>query len=732
MSVAVLRNRWKSGEHVGAQKPVLRGYVRTTQLGRNWRSVSQDLVFSHVPGWWGGNKIWHGRWRMRTGWKALPNILSVDIDQDFDQNGVASGTIEIDNLAMVEELGASGVYHAIHRGHYGPFVGGRATSLGLPPTGDKNEWFDILNDKSSAIILVAGYGDEVVPIFEGLVNDCDIASRPDRLTLTCRDPGQVLTDQPVFLNAKARHVPDPITFCDRRQADETEDAALGAEASTASSSYPPRFAIDGSEETEWRSQNYDRAQPGELPFIEIAVPHGRYETIKLHPRFSDMTAYVAIKARDANAPDGGARKVNFGVSYDDNSWINEGIGHVPGTTIPFVTRLDGLGASERTFSLPDYGYQLGDDSRIRIYFTNLSHEKATNGKGRSYQAGVIEMKGVRRTVTDEAKQKRWILVDDLADVVKTVFQWCGLNSWEVETTGVRLKEKTTFNRGHFLIDIINAASEQVGYVFYMKPREEFDEDDLGEQGDIENSMGIAVWRQSNALRVGNGVRDNVEVIHEDETLNGIEMKWTDEPLAFNIRVRGRRVKKKRHAVALADNEPAFGGNRGPGRTLGGDTTRRWMYVYQPPWSRGAFKAGQDGGDYRNGNIKKYEVHHDEKLKSLGECKVAALLIAYREAMEAGQANFEAPCMPTIYLDHQCALFDTGTGLSTRMYVAQRQISYRGGEEGNFKMALAGPLLDLPDITVVRKELIQVLRDEGLDPGLSRWEAEKFSAVYRNN
>lgn len=663
----------------------------------------------------------------------MPQIFSVDIDQDFDQNGVASATIEMDNILFAAKEGVAGIFHAIERGHFSPFAGSSPGIKGLGPTAEQNEWFDILNDKSSQIMLLAGYGDQVVPVFEGFVNDCDMASRPDKLTLTVRDPGQTLTDQPVFLNAKARHVPDPITFADRLKADDTEDVGSGAEANTTAGGHPARFVLDDDENTAWISRDYDHTSPGELPFIEITIPHGRYATVKIEPRFPGVTAYVAILARDANAPgNNGAKKVNSGTDLPDNAWVDEGNGHVPGTTIPYTTKLDELRAKEKQISLPDYGYQLGDDSKIRIYFDNLSRQPANGSKGWSYQAGVIELKGVSREIKDQAVERRWILVDDLADVVRTVFQWCGLNAWEVETTGVRLKSPTTFNRGHMLIDIITAASEQVGYVFYMKPREEFDEDDLGKQGDIENAAGIAVWRQSNALRTGNGVRDDVEVIREDQTLTGIDMKWSDEPLAFNIRVRGRRTEPKVKLTAIANAEPATGANRGPGRTLGGDKTKRFMYVYQPPWSRGAFKAGVDGGDYRNGNIKKYVVHHDSKLETLQECKVAALLIAYREAMEAGQAQLEAPCMPTIMLDHQCALFDSGTGLSTRMYVATRQISIKTGEEAGFKMALGGPLLDLPDIKTVRTELIQVLRDAGLDPGLSRWEYQNFGYIYRNN
>lgn len=734
MPSAVMRQRWRSGRHVGSQKPTLRGYIRTAQLGRNWRSVPQDLVYSHVPGWWGGNKIWHGRWRARTGWKALPQIFSVDVDQDFDQNGVASATIEMDNVVMDARTGVAGIFHAIERGHFAPFAGSNPGAKGLGPTAEKNEWFDVLNDKSSQVIILAGYGNEVEPIFEGFINDCDLGSRPDKITLTARDAGQTLTDQPVFLNAKARHVPDPITFCDRLEADETEDVGSAAQANTSSSGHPVRFVLDGDQNTEWISRDYNASNPNELPYVEFSLPHGRYESIKIHPRYSGMTTYIAILARDANAAGdegAGARKVSKGIKYDDNSWISEGLGQVPGTDIPYVRKMDDLRAKERQIGFPDYGYQLGDGSKIRIYFADLPRVP-NDGKGWAYRAGLIEVAAVKRTIKGEAVEKRWILVDDLADVVRTVFQWCGLNAWEVETTGVRLKAKATFNRGNMLIDIINAASEQVGYVFYMKPREFFDEDDLGKQGDIEAASGIAVWRQSNALRTGNGVRDSVETIHEDQTLTGIEMKSTDEPMAFNIRVRGRRTQKKLALTAIADAQPATGQNRGVGRTLGAEKVKRFMYVYQPPWSRGAFKAGEDGGDYRNGNIKKYVVHHDSKLLSLQECKVAALFIAYREAMEAVQAQFEAPALPSIFLDHQCALFDTGTGLSTRMYVATRQLSFTAGEEGEFKMALGGPLLDLPDIKTVRQELIAVLRDAGLDPGLSRWEYQNFGYIYRNN
>ena len=210
-------------------------------------------------------------------------------------------------------------------------------------------------------------------------------------------------------------------------------------------------------------------------------------------------------------------------------------------------------------------------------------------------------------------------------------------------------------------------------------------------------------------------------------LQGINARFTDEPLAYSIRVRGKKLSKK-HG----------------GRTLGGDDTPRCMYVYRPPWSRGDrgdvfnYYGGNDphrtlsgAPDYRNGNIKKYVVHHDEKLRNVDECKIAALFIAFREALESATATIEFPGFPPLQLDHQLAVFDTGTGLSTRIWVAAKQIEFQGGPQAHFKMSIGGALIDLPDITRVRDELVRSLRNTNLNPGLSSWEIRNNAHSYRN-
>lgn len=711
---AVMKSRWQSGNHVGEAKPVMRAYVRTTRLRRAYRQVPADEVYASIPGLpkgLGPKEVWKGIWDPKSEWVRLPNVLLFRGEQDFDSNGVQTATIDIDNVGMVETVGVNGIYRQIVRGHMAPFRGFDPQGK-RAPVGEQNEWYDLLNDKSTEIMVVAGYGDVVFPVFNGLINDVDMASHPDRLTLTCRDAGQVVTDQQVFINAKVRHVKDPITFCDRLQADDTEKVFHSPNASDWTSGFNPTH-IAG--EGRWRSQPRDHDHPGnDLPWLQIGLPHGRYESFSLKPTWGGMGCYVAIKARDLNAPGGqGARKHVDGTNYADGEWIDEGNGNIPGTSIPWVKHIDTIRVGENIYMLPDNGYDLGDDTILRLYFDDLNYSIVKGTKNLAYHAGVDRFWGVKRNLSEEAKREDWILVDDLSDVVKTVFQWCGINAWEIETTGVRLKDKSVWNRGNFLSDIISAAAEEVGYVFYFKPPESFDESpaalaDMSEQ----DSMGIGVFRQNHAMRRQSKTLEPVERVNEDSILQGLQARFTDEPLSYNIRVRGKQKKEKKG-----------------GRTLGGDDTARWMYVYRPPWSRDA-TFGPNQNNYRNANIKRYVVHHDPKLRSLEECKVAALFIAFREALEAATATLEFPAMPTIHLDQQLGIFDTGTGLSTRLWIAARQLEYQGGPQGHFKMSVGGSLIDLPDITKVRKELVRAIEDD-INPGLSEWEQTHYGAVYRN-
>jgi hypothetical protein len=713
-TIGTIRQRWNSQHHVGDKKPVMRAYVRTGILRRNFRATNADNIFAVIPGVQ-GRRIWQGLWDARDSWSELPNVKLAEIEQNFDENGVAQATITIDNIAMVEQgSGVANIYHLIERGYYAPFRGYKPPRR--PKVGTKNEWFDKLASKSTQIILLAGYGDAVIPIFLGLINDVDMTSRPDSIVLTCRDHGQFLTDQRCFINAKVRHVPDPITFADRRHADNTELLGHGARSSAHANGHPSRFVLDDKNKTWWESPSNNHSD--DIEWIEIAVPAGRYENIRVDPKFDGQEAYIAIHAQDNGAPGGKGARRRFDERLPEG-WVDEGRGHIPGTGVPYVKHIKRLKNKDTIHSFPDWGYILGNNSKIRLYVTNLDY--AHHGtKHKNYRAGISELQAYRRRTSKEAKREKWILVDDLSDIIKTIFQWCGINDWEVESTGVRLKDKAVFNRSDFLIDIVNKAAEQVGYVFYMKPPDVFDEGNL--DADHNLSTGIGVFRQQQSMK--QHPLDRIELVHEDRVLRGIDAKLSDEPLSSVIRVRGKEISKKRG-----------------GRRLGGDHSRRWMYVYRPPWARDSKTKAIHGQDsqiaddelLRNAGLKKYRVWHDNRLRSLNQCKIAALFIAFREALESAQVRVEAPCMPSIFLDHQAALFDTGTGLSTRFWVVDRSLSFQSGEEGHFTMTLAGSLIDFPDIAAVRQELTRALRDHNYDPGLRIGERTgRVGRIYRNN
>lgn len=706
-TLALMRQRWRSLHHVGEAKPFFKGWVRTGKLHRQFDQVGQSEVYAHIPGWEGSNVIWQGHWRARNAWKELPRLFNFSSQQSFgDHNGCQVGTIVMDNIGLNVETGVAGIYRQIERGHYSPYLGYRAPFRGQA-AGTKNEWYDLLNDESTEIIVVAGYGeDTAVPIFKGTLDQNSLVSRPDTMTITARDHGKFITDQYCFSNAKARHVVDPITFADRREADNTDDVRGGVRASSSAPGHPPKLAVDKSDKSHWLSEVHVSATPNEPEWFEMSIRAGRYESIKLDPQFSGMDCYITIKARDRNAPGGHGAQRDYTHPLRDNEWIDEGKGNVPGTTVPYVHHIPNLKAKNREHWFPLYGYLLGDDSVIRLYFTKLGN--SFENKQRRYRAGIADFAVVQRRVTKQAKKANWILVDDAADVVRTVFQWCGFTEWEVEDTGVRLSRPIIFNRSNFLIDIVNRICELTNYVFYMKPPEIFDADDLSPDNETNLSMGIPVFRQNQAMRHPRQVLDPLESVKETDLLQGIQVTIDPTVLAYIIRVRGRRHKRRKG-----------------GRRLGGELIPRYMYVYRPPWSRNpAFPDGTGKDDFGGGNLKRYEVHHDEHLSSDEEVKIAALFIAYRMALESVKGQCEFPWFPTILLDNQMAVKDTGTGLSTRIYVTNRNVTLQAGEDGSAKASIGGSLIDFPDIVVVREELIQALRDHNYDPGLDSREIRR--------
>lgn len=692
--LAVQRHRWLTGKHVGEARPVLRAFVRKGHLRRHYEPLPDKEVFSFVPGLKGPNWVWHGEWIADSDYVEVPNIKEVKGDQDYAQNGVQQVTMQIDNIGMIQTTGTMGaLFHMIERGYYAPQRGNKPPLTGGERVASKNEWFDTWKDKSTQIMIVAGYGEAIFPVFLGLVDNINLNSHPDTINVTARDMGQFLTDQHTFEDAKNLYIKDPITFCDRQQADEIENEATSAQAKDEKAGNPARFAVDGNDNTAWLSASYGN-QNG-LTYLEVTLPAGRYEDFKMAAAYSGLECLVAVFATNDNVPGGGVARGTDGTNYGPG-WINVGLPQVPGNTIHYVQQVSDVKVQPAGYAIRSGGggFMLGDNSRVRFYFTSLATAPNDANNGYTHRAGVQMVEVFKRVREENAATQHWILVDDVSDIVKTVLQWVGLTEWEVESVGVKLKNKLVFDRQTFLIDIIKRIADITSYVFFIRPPEEFDISNLHKGNKANLSMGIAVFRQGSSMQ--REPPGNVEVVKDTQLLTAIEAAFDANSLADSVRVRGKAVGAE---------------EKGPGvNVLGADPTLRYQYSYRPVWARST-RVSQGGA-----HLRRHELHYDHLLKSEYECKVACLLIAFRLALEASKAEAEFPFWPVIEMDDQVLLFDTGAGLSTRLWVTQRSWNYSSGEQVSFKMSVGGALLDVNDVAETQRELELILNEHGRMPG----------------
>jgi hypothetical protein len=653
---AVLSSRWTTGQHIGATKPTMIVEIQRGRWNRNYRTVTQQ-VSATIPGE-SETAPWMAEWTPSEDWLELPGVVEFKDQQSFDQNGVTVGTIVVDNVRFAEATGTEGLYRIFERGYLSPLRGydppGR-TAQGLV----SNQWYERLARMSRVRVwqgygeperdidgnIVSDAGDNGIWAFMGQLDDIDLDTDPDQVTITVRN-GQSLTDQRMFGWNKSKQLRDPITFADRESADTVTNVGTSAMASSEASGSPASNVLDGDRETAWRSTNHTTADNTE--WVEIVLPEGgRFEDFILDPRYDGMSVYIGFYASGPHSVDG--------VDVGGAAWV--GSITVPGTHGAGWTALRFIERASGTQQIRSLGavIEAPENSRIRVAFRNLV--EAEPGE---FRAGVTRLQGRRREVSVTAVEAKWILVDDVSDVVRVVLRWAGFPEWNVESAGVPLKGKWVFNRSNFLIDPINRAAEAVGFSFFLaRPAD----------GD---GQPIPVFKL-------NGARENPGTVFEvtdDDLLTEVSYKNTMEPLSYIIRVRGK-------------NASASEG----GQTLGGDSSQRIMGVYRPVWSH---QIVGDPGPDRLGGLIKHVTQTMPELKTIEECLTACRLIALAEALAALQIIIEVPGYP-VELDEQVGVSDQTTAINSRIWVAQRTSEFRTGTEGFWRITLTGPLLDTPDI-----------------------------------
>jgi hypothetical protein len=199
---ADLEKRWHTGDLVGAAQPVCAAAVRRGHFSRGYADDGH----------------WQATWTPTTDWQDLPNVAQFELEQSFDQNGIAVGTFDIDNVEYVDAIGAGGTYRKIQRGWYSPL---RSYNPPGKPGPDKahlvkNEW-----DRTLGIVaevkVEQGYGDATIQTYGGLLDSTTVSPLPDKLRLASRDFGQVLVDSKLFgwnIDPKLR---DPLQFWDKQR-----------------------------------------------------------------------------------------------------------------------------------------------------------------------------------------------------------------------------------------------------------------------------------------------------------------------------------------------------------------------------------------------------------------------------------------------------------------------------------------------------------------------------------
>lgn len=669
------KERWESGQHVGNARPEMRAGIRFGRFNRAYKFWPWTNDPPSTIGQTPIGKPWQATWTPETlDYIPIPSLLDCSLSKSTDSNGIGSATITIENIGYIEvddpEAGPL-KGHVRRRGLMAPlrgYVGPDRTPL-VDEAGDELEqdptWYDRFS-RHAQITVWQSYGDAEVPVFTGLIDDVDVTSRPDQIIITARDFGQVTVDERVFGWNKDPDIKDPVVFIDRDEADDIIEVGSNPNASSEQTAHPAANIDDKDSSTAWFSDPV--GTPNFTEWIEIDLPQGRYNDYVLWPAQGDMEIYVSLYVEAWEEADGSLHGPHRDGVDIPEGWVDIGAGTVPGSNggIPYIEHVTGVSANRLVRTLGST-FVFGGQSKLRISFRDLGP-----WTGGNYAAGVVELQGRNRKISETAKKQKWILVDDVSDIVKVVLRWAGFKEWEVESAGVKLQKRLVIGRDKFYRDVIKICEDATGYVFFM-----------ADPTNAPESIGVPVFRKSRIVLdqdVLDGLTPPQPIIQvtDEMLLTEIKMHQTDDPLPYIIRVRGRESKN--------------------GQTLGSDPTRRIMFTYRPPWS-GTPLAG----------IIKHVVHTNPLFKRMDDCRFGAYYIALQAAIAANQATIEFPGYPGVDLDDHIELMDLGTGLTTRLLVLQRDSSFRRGEQAKWTMTVSGVLVDVPDIQDVVAEIQAALR-----------------------
>lgn len=734
----IISSRWRSRRLAGDARHQLIVRVRKGSLVRAYSRF--EPLYGHAPKlpiiWKGNNTTpWSATWEPAGDWITVPEVESAKFSKSFSaNNGISTLTVVADNIAFLAKTGTAGVYHEISRGYFSPQRGYKVGHR--PELFGKTPWKDVLNG-GYQIELWEGYGPDgdpsVIPLetpitqtidgisqlsclppnpaisrtYVGLIDSCELDTHPDMMTITARDFGKALTDQRMIYHNKAPEIPSPVIFADRRQVLGEAEAAYNASASGYQDGFTPAGVLptpaDGSG---WVSQARNSNQ--DKVYLTVQLHAGAYEQFFMATPTPGLEAWVAIYATPGTTWNG----------KEVSGWIDAGNGSVTysegGTSItaPWVNNIGTVRRGGARYNLNGQ-LQAAEGTQLHVFFSNLNNNQFdpnTGNKQRTpgYVASVHRLWGYRygtsANVPDviatglgsTTKAEGWVLIDDVADIVRMVLTWAGFKEWTVQDFGWSLAQPFNFGQDKYFMDVITSVMNQADWLFHMKAPTDHD-----------LSIGVPSFRQQSAVTTR---QPSVALAVKDtDLLEALTASYDNSTLPYSFRVRGK----------------IYNG----GTTFGQDLSKRYMGTYFPPWC---------GLDYRKSSptTEVTSIHLEDQrlsginrnyvatqgqtislsLNSTAECLWAAVLTAIQYALNANSARMQIAGLPSnvsaanhdgergqIELNNCVSVVDEGTATNSRIWISSIESDHSMGEGGSWHMTISGSLLDYEDMQYLSED-----------------------------
>lgn len=716
---AIVEQRWRDRALVGQAKHQLIVRVRQGHMDRAYRPfvmLDQEAP-PEIGTIWNGNNAqpWSGQWIADGDWVTLTEIESCKIVKDAStDNGSSTATIVMDDIAFLRSIAqATGLYGTTwDRGYFSPQRG--ISVWKRAPYFEQNEWADRLNS-GWQIEVWEGYGPDgdpsVTPLatpvqrtvngvtintcvpenaaisrtWTGLIDNTSLDTHPDTITLTCRDFGILVTDQRLIADNKAPEIQCPVRFGDRGHTLGEVQTGYGAAASGSKQGYSPTAVTTSDNADGWVSDN--QASTSDMVWVEIKLTPGYYSQFKLATEYAGLEMYVAIRA------EGGHVQWN-GVDVADGSWVQANINDtVPGnSTVYYVNHYQTVRNPGR-FNLGGL-LNAGEGTVLRLYFTNLRrHYYDNNGNpvdANGYVAGVFRLYGLAYgtdpsnapiTQGTDIRADGWVLITDLADIVRRCLMWAGFKEMNVDNFGWSLLQPFNFGQDQFFIDVITSCQNQGNFLFYMTA-----------PTDDDASIGVPNFVLQQAFSIQPNTYTS---IRDTDLLEALQVSYDNSNLPFSFIVRGAQNKS--------------------GTTFGQDLVKRYQAVYYPPWSGQDYRkvsplsAGRsyDHVDRLHGLQRHYVETQGQvislSLNSDDECMYVALLTAVQYALESVTGQLQTAGVPGMEINAAVNVVDQGSGTNSRLYITSIESDHQMAENGSWHMTLTGALLDTQDLSIMAED-----------------------------